>query len=72
MPEIIYEIDCPPCWVCGQIATVTIPQQAYVDWKYHGKRIQEAWPEASAADRELLLTGLHEACWPEAYPPGLE
>ena len=28
-----------------------------------GEHVQNVWPEMSAGDRELLISGTHDACW---------
>jgi hypothetical protein len=42
---------------------VWMPEDAFTRWHREGMLLQKAWPEGSAADRELLLTGTDADCW---------
>lgn len=50
------------CFLCGKPSTVEMPAEAYTKWT-GGMLIQRAWPEASAGDRELAMTGSHDDCF---------
>lgn len=58
---------CPRCVHCGQASTVEMPEKAFWAWQQEGKYIQDAWPEASAAVREQLISGTHPKCWDEMW-----
>lgn len=51
-----------PCPACGLTDTLEVPMDGYAAW-HGGELIQDAFPELSAAQREQLITGYHEACW---------
>lgn len=55
-------VACKPCPECGKRGQVVVDEQAYFDWK-NGMLIQDAMPNLSADERELLITGTHPACW---------
>lgn len=55
-------IETKPCPTCGGTSTVVMPAEAWAKWQ-RGVFLQTAWPEGSADDRELLLTGWHGDCW---------
>jgi hypothetical protein len=50
------------CMVCGKTGELGVDAIGYLDWKA-GTLIQDALPELSKADRELLMTGTHPECW---------
>ena len=54
------------CPFCGSESTVTVPKDGYVRW-IDGAMIQDAMPEVSEQDREVLKTGI--CCWDTALPP---
>jgi len=58
--KIVY-VKCKPCFMCGETATVVMPEEAYKRWAEQS--IQHAWPEGPADKRELLITGLHDDCF---------
>lgn len=55
-------IHTPKCIVCDGQGLVTMPRAAYFDWR-DGAFIQDAWPQATATERELLISGTHPECW---------
>lgn len=54
-----------PCVVCGKASTISVPPDGYVSWYHHGAFIQDAFPQLSADERELLISGTHPDCWDE-------
>ena len=52
----------PPCPSCGQATDIKVDLDRLLAWK-GGLHIQDAFPNLSAATRELLLTGFHSDCW---------
>jgi len=58
------------CPVCGKIGTVEIPIAEWEAWADGtGPMIQHAMPSVSAGDREMLLSGTHDACWEATFAP---
>jgi hypothetical protein len=51
-----------PCLHCNETSTLAVDAGAYRRWK-SGTLIQEAFPDMTADDRELLISGIHPACW---------
>jgi len=49
------------CPDCGKTTWVGMPVEAYEAWQM-GIKIQEAWPEGSATDRETLISGFCPEC----------
>jgi hypothetical protein len=58
----IVTIDCPACVVCGEAARIAVPAEGLRLW-HGGAFVQDAFPEMSADDRELLISGTHDKCW---------
>lgn len=54
------------CWLCKEPSTVTMPMEAYTRWQ-EGAFIQRAWPDGSAADREIAMSGAHGKCYDDAF-----
>lgn len=51
------------CVVCHEPSMVVgIPLDGYRRWKA-GQHVQDALPELSASDREILISGTHSDCW---------
>lgn len=55
------------CMVCHQTSEIQVPDEALAAYQA-GAFIQNAWPEATPDQREMLLTGTHPACW-DAFAP---
>lgn len=59
-------VVCKPCIRCHKAEEVTVDAGSLVFWKM-GALIQDAFPELSPADRELLMTGIHPGCFQEIF-----
>jgi hypothetical protein len=57
-----------PCWICGQYSFVTMPYIVAAVWDHQDIHIEDAWPQGPAADKQLLLTGVHPKCWEQEFP----
>jgi hypothetical protein len=55
------------CTVCGEYEVWSLDRQAVTKWQ-GGEYIQNAFPDMSAEDRELLISGTHPACWNKLFP----
>lgn len=51
------------CPFCGKVQEVEFPVEG-VDKYMDGALIQDAFPELSASQREILMTGICDDCWP--------
>ena len=56
-----------PCRLCNEVADLTVNIEGFVAWQ-GGKLIQDALPELSADQRELLISGTCDKCWNEMFP----
>ena len=54
------------CPVCGTVSIINIPDDAYDKWQA-GELIQNAWPEGTPAEREVLISGLCKTCQIETF-----
>jgi len=52
------------CPFCALYHIVTVDREAYNTWKA-GELIQNAFPELTPSDRELLMTGICDDCFPK-------
>lgn len=50
------------CWKCEKTINVKVNTSGYHDWK-NGQLIQNALPELSRGDRELLISKTCDDCW---------
>lgn len=56
--------DCPFCEQPNK--PIEVSDVSYTLWNSgKGGLVQEAFPELTAEQREIILTGLHNECWPE-------
>jgi hypothetical protein len=55
------------CTVCGEYEVWSLDRKAVESWQA-GEYIQNAFPEMSMQDREVLITGTHPACWDKLFP----
>jgi hypothetical protein len=59
------------CPHCRGTFTITMPAEAYRKWE-GGSLIQDAWPEGTADQREMIITGLHPKCYEALTQEGSE
>ena len=55
------------CMVCDKYEVWSLDREAVIRWQ-EGENIQSAFPDMKAADREVLITGTHPACWDKLFP----
>ena len=58
------DIVCP---CCGRVNTLTLNLNDFMDWKFEGKLVQDAFPYLDADERELLISGTCKRCWDEMF-----
>lgn len=57
----------PTCRVCNEYELWSLDRGAVERWQA-GEMIQKAFPAMSAAEREILISGTHPACWEKLFP----
>lgn len=55
-----------PCLFCKKEYKIEVSEEGYLRWK-HGVLIQEAMPEISKDDRELLISGICGKCFDKMW-----
>lgn len=63
MPTLEVEVQCVNC---NATYIVTVPRDGYRDW-LNGTHIQTAMPQVSAAERELLMSGICGVCFDKMF-----
>ena len=61
MNTIKIETTCP---FCSKKQVVTVKSEDYDKWK-NGELIQTAFPYLTPSEREALITGICDDCWPD-------
>lgn len=51
-----------PCMFCGGSEVIELDPALYARWEA-GEYVQDVWPDWTPGQRELLITGMHPACW---------
>ena len=54
------------CRRCGKTVVYNVTEVAY-DAYMNGAHVQDAFPEVSPGDREVLISGLCEDCWDKIF-----
>ena len=55
------------CMLCGKPNGITVSLEGYNKWKVGGMFVQDAFPELTADEREVLISGSHPDCFDEAF-----
>lgn len=56
-------VTTPPCMHCGKQSEIWVDNEALGKWIKRELLIQDAFPELTYDQRELLKTGTHPQCW---------
>lgn len=54
------------CCVCKHPAVVEVPRSQYDAWR-SGMLAQDAFPDLSLGEREMLISGTHPECWKKLF-----
>ena len=54
------------CPHCHKLQTLEVDDSQYYDWMA-GKNIQRAFPNLSADQREILMSGICPECWEDIF-----
>lgn len=54
------------CGCCNKDHYVLVKKEDYEKYK-NGALVQNAFPYLSAAEREMLITGICDACWKKMF-----
>jgi hypothetical protein len=57
-----------PCVQCFEVQTLIVTAEG-VEKRRHGAHVQDAFPELSAAEREMFISGICGKCWDLLFPP---
>ena len=60
------KVTTPPCMMCGKDSTLEVDVVNLRLWQ-SGVPIQDAFPEKTDDERELLKTGTHPFCWEQMF-----
>jgi hypothetical protein len=61
------------CTWCDKPSELTgLDLAALAAYRNREDSVQALFPQLSAAEREILMTGTHPACWNEMFPPDEE
>jgi hypothetical protein len=55
-----------PCRQCNEVTELNVGVRGFMAWQ-KGELIQNALPELSADQRELLISGTCDKCWKEMF-----
>jgi len=50
------------CPFCKKNSTVTVDFEGYLNYMM-GARVQDAFPDLTPSERELLISGICDECW---------
>lgn len=61
-------VETPTCIVCRRTAILEVDTDGWYRWTKLGEYIQDAMPNLTPDQRELLLSGTHAQCWATIWP----
>lgn len=56
------------CMFCDEIRVLNVPYAGYQQWLSGYKHIQDALPEVSPEDREMIVSKMCDTCWYDLLP----
>ena len=54
------------CPLCKAHTTISMPDSTFAKWN-NGMRIQDAWPEGTSYEREVLISGICAVCQEDIF-----
>jgi hypothetical protein len=67
MMSNLIAVKTKPCCVCNEYEVWSLDRQLVERWQ-GGENIQRVFPDMSAEEREVLISGTHPACWDILFP----
>ena len=55
------------CPYCDTSWTLKVSKDAFNKFKYEGVHVQDAFPDMSPDERELLVSGICNTCWDKIF-----
>jgi hypothetical protein len=65
MATVILETQ--KCMVCKTSTEIDVNLEQYLDYQ-SGSKVQDAFPDLTDDERELIISGTHPACWDSLFP----
>ena len=62
----LVKVQTKPCICCHETGLITVDYAQYIKWQ-EGMLVQQAFPDLSASEREMLITGTHPKCWDKMF-----
>jgi len=59
------------CPMCGGATDITVGKVDFDRWQ-QGELIQNVWPDATPEMREVMISGMHNACWKKMFAADTE
>lgn len=59
--------ETPRCRECGNTSIVEVDENKLTSWLRREMLIHEAFPEMTAEEREVIMTGTHPSCWNKMF-----
>lgn len=66
MANVILELHIT-CRCCGEEHKISVPMNAYHEWRQGHRMIQDALPSLTVDERELLLSGICGVCFDKTF-----
>lgn len=60
------KVETTPCIACQKRSEMVVSEAGWAAFM-KGALVQQAFPEMSADQRELLISGTHPKCWDEMF-----
>lgn len=54
------------CLLCGRPSSVEVPAHQYEEYQ-RGSKVQHAFPDIPADQREVIISGVHPRCFDKAF-----
>jgi hypothetical protein len=55
------------CMMCGQPCQIDVDTDRYEVWRRGAGHVQDIFPEMSASEREVMISGSHGKCFDDAF-----
>lgn len=55
------------CPICGKTTVLEVNANSLAKWRQGAVLVQDAFPDLSKDDREILMTGIDPVCWSQMW-----
>jgi len=61
------KVETLPCILCKKTSIIELDEDKYEKYMEGESKIETIWPDKTADEREMIMTGTHPECWEKIF-----